>query len=57
MIFCPRCKNSKSTINNTREIKKGRWRRRACKACGFKFTTIETVVIQGGHDEPIPTRT
>lgn len=41
MKLCPKCK-SESDVKDTRDREHGYiWRRRKCKACGYRWGTIE----------------
>jgi transcriptional regulator NrdR family protein len=39
-MLCPKCGGKTATVNS-RDIVGGRRRRRECKTCGYRFTTIE----------------
>lgn len=44
MIACPTC-GADSSVIETRRTPAGARRRRSCDGCGFKFSTIETIVV------------
>lgn len=43
---CPRCNDSEARVMDSRNRLEGKevYRRRRCLACGYRFTTLETVV-------------
>lgn len=41
MLTCPKCKNSKNEVVETRSAPGGIRRRRVCRQCGHKFSTFE----------------
>lgn len=43
-IECSNCNASGSIVIDSREIGTGKKRRRECKSCGHRFTTLESVV-------------
>lgn len=49
-MFCPYCRNSDSRVIDSRTADDGAAirRRRACPACGRRFTTQETVILMVG---------
>lgn len=57
-MFCPYCRNSDSRVIDSRTADDGAAirRRRACPACGRRFTTQETVILmvskRSGATEP-----
>lgn len=42
MLICPKCKNSKNSVVETRPSPGGLRRRRVCDTCRHKFSTLET---------------
>jgi len=40
---CIKCGHRESKVLDTRPTIGGRWRRRQCAKCGFKFSTTETI--------------
>ena len=43
MLSCPSCKSSKTFVIDSRQNIDGFRRRRECKKCGIRFSTIEVV--------------
>lgn len=48
-MICINCHNKKTSIINSRSIKKGliTWRRHECPKCGYAFTTHESIPLEG----------
>jgi transcriptional regulator NrdR family protein len=40
-LVCPMCKGTRFEVLYTRNRAGGKWRRRACLACGWQVTTVE----------------
>ncbi|WP_445083882.1 NrdR family transcriptional regulator [Candidatus Vondammii sp. HM_W22] len=49
MIACPKCGSGKSSVISTKPDGKGKWRRRTCSDCGFKFSTVERIKTSRIH--------
>ena len=49
-MICPKCKNPKSKVTDSRQHKKHLRRRRRCLACNSKFTTNEIIVSDQYRD-------
>ena len=47
-LTCPHCRRAASGVVETRSHDNKIYRRRACRACGERFTTLEQVVGTDG---------
>lgn len=52
-MICPNCKTPKMPVTLTREKEDHVYRRRICKHCGVRMTTVE-MYSKGNLDIPIP---
>ncbi len=43
---CPHCQEQKTSVLDSRAQGDYRWRRRFCRSCGHRFSTIEKVLIK-----------
>lgn len=51
-MTCPQCHSGALDVTDTRLKFRGRWRRRRCMACGFRFSTMEYVVLEPKNGRP-----